>query len=105
MEGFEATSFRGKLPELQIDREDLVPLLNELLTMRRNIERHQWLLENIGRRCIHVSFARSPFGVSTWLATVVNRNDLNWPVDVCPTRQSFEVTESISRPQYFAPST
>jgi hypothetical protein len=102
---FEATSFQGKLPEPQIDKEDLVPLLNELPTMLRNIERNQWLLENIGRRYIHMSFAWSPFRVSTWLATTVNRNDLNWPVDVWPTRQSFEVTESISRPQHFAPST
>lgn len=112
VERFEATSFRGKLPEVQVDKEDLVPLLNELPTMLRNIERNQWLLENIGRRYIHMSFARSPFRVSTWLATTVNRNDLNWPVvvwpdpdDVWPTRQSFEITESISRPQYFAPST
>jgi hypothetical protein len=110
VEGFEATSFRGELPEPQIDKEDLVPLLNELPTMLRNIERHQWLLENIGRRYIHMFFARSPFRVGTWLATTINRNDLNWPGDVWPddvwpARQSFEVPESISRPQYFAPST
>jgi hypothetical protein len=43
VEGFEATSFRGELPEPQIDKEDLVPLLNELPTMLSNIERHQWL--------------------------------------------------------------
>jgi hypothetical protein len=35
VEGFEATTFRGELPEPQIDKEDLIPLRNELPTMLR----------------------------------------------------------------------
>jgi hypothetical protein len=52
--------------------------------MLRHIERHQWLWENIGRRYIHISFARPPFRVGTWLAATINRNDLNWLGDVWP---------------------